>query len=502
MQKTAFRAAIAAFAFTALAAPAVIAKSDDAPVTEAQLAEHIRVLAGDAFEGRAPGTDGENRTIAYIIGEWAKAGLEAVPGSATPWLQPVPLVESEAISGDAKLRVHGREFALEDDGIMLTGRDASVTLKDVPAVFVGYGIDGAGKVATDVKGKLAIMLFDNPPFGDRPLRYRERRQMLAEAGAAAVLVVATDAVPWAQLRGALGGKTVRPAQEMSEAPAISGFLSLEAADALFARAGQDGGALREAAKSPDYRGLSLPVTADFSATSSIRPFVSNNVVAKLPGAKPDGKAVLFLGHWDHLGICRPAGAADRICNGAVDNASGIAVLIEVAKRLGRGPRPDRDIYFLATTAEEKGLLGAYYFADHPALPLGDITVALNIDTIAISPRGTPVATIGRGRPAYDAMVREVATSLGRRIDTDGEADAFVQRQDGWALGAKNVPSLMVGGSFSDMGLLEAFLGSDYHGPGDNFTDQVPLGGAAEDADLHVALGRAFADTRRWPGGAQ
>src|SRR5690606_3996847 len=154
------------------------------------------------------------------------------------------------------------------------------------------------------------------------------------------------------------------------------------------------------------------------------------------------------------------------------------------------------------TAEEKGLLGASYFADHPVLPLGDITVALNIDTIAISPRGTPVATIGRGRPAYDAVVRDVATSLGRRIDSDGEADAFVQRQDGWALGAKNVPSLMVGGSFSDMGLLEAFLGSDYHGPGDNFTDKVPLGGAAEDADLHVALGRAFADTRRWPGGTQ
>jgi len=502
MQNTAFRAAVAAFAFTVFAAPGAFSKGVDAPVTEAQLAEHIRILAGDAFEGRAPGTDGEDRTIAYIIGEWAKAGLEAVPGSATPWLQPVPLVESAAISGDAKLRVHGRDFALEDDGIMLTGRDPSVTLKDVPAVFVGYGIDGTGKVATDVKDKLAIMLFDNPPFGDKPPRYRERRKMLAEAGAAAVLVVATDAVPWAQLRGALGGKTVRPAREMSEGPAISGFLSLEAADALFARAGQDGGALREAARGPDYRGISLPVTADFSATSSIRPFVSNNVVAKLPGAKPDGKAVLFLGHWDHLGICGPEGAADRICNGAVDNASGIAVLIEVAKRLASGPRPDRDIYFLATTAEEKGLLGASYFADHPVLPLGDITVALNIDTIAISPRGTPVATIGRGRPAYDAVVRDVATSLGRRIDSDGEADAFVQRQDGWALGAKNVPSLMVGGSFSDMGLLEAFLGSDYHGPGDNFTDKVPLGGAAEDADLHVALGRAFADTRRWPGGTQ
>ena len=241
------------------------------------------------------------------------------------------------------------------------------------------------------------------------------------------------------------------------------------------------------------------MTADFTAESAVRPFASHNIIAKLPGAKPDGKAVLFLGHWDHLGICAPEGEADRICNGAVDNASGIAVLIEIAKRLGQGVRPDRDIYFMATTAEEKGLLGAHWFADHPVVPLSDITVALNVDTIAISPRGTPVATIGRGKPAYDAVVRDIATKLGRTLDEDGEADAFIQRQDGWALGAKGVTSLMVGGSFSDMKLLEAFLGSDYHQAADNFSDKIPLGGAAEDADLHVALGRAFADTKRWPG---
>lgn len=497
MQTIKFHAAIAAVAL-AFAAPATFARDGDAPVTEAQLAEHIRMLAGDAFEGRAPGTDGEDRTIAYVVGEWAKAGLQAVPGSATPWLQPVPFVETQALTGTAKFQVNGRDVALGDDGIILTGRDATVGLEKVPAVFIGYGIDGAGKVNADVKGKLAIMLFDNAPFGEKLPGYRERRQMLADAGAAGVLVIATDAVPWAQLREAVGSKAVRLASASVGAP-VSGFLSVEAANALLAQAGQDGGALRKAAKSRNYRGVALPVTADVSTTSSIRTFTSNNILAKLPGAKPDGKAVLFLGHWDHLGICAPDSATDRICNGAVDNASGIAVLIEVAKRLGSGTRPDRDMYFLATTAEEKGLLGAHYFADHPVVPLGDITVALNIDTIAISPRGTPVATIGRGKPAYDAVVRGVATKLGRKLDEDGEADAFVQRQDGWALGAKGVTSLMVGGSFSDMPLLEAFLGGDYHGPGDNFSDKIPLGGAAEDADLHVALGRAFADTQAWPG---
>lgn len=501
MQTIKFHAAIAAVALAAFAAPATFAKDAEAPITEAQLAGHIRILAGDAFEGRAPGSDGEDRTIAYVVGEWAGAGLQAVPGSATPWLQPVPFVETQSVTGTAKFKVNGRDFALEDDGIILTGRDASVALENVPAIFVGYGVDGAGKVNADVKGKLAIMLFDNAPFGDKLPQYRVRRQMLADAGAAGVLVIATDALPWAQLRESVGSKTVRLASAPASAP-VSGFLSLEAADALLTKAGQDSGAVREAAKSPDYRGLALPVTADLSAASTIRAFNSNNIVAKLPGAKPDGKAVLFLGHWDHLGICAPDSAADRICNGAVDNASGIAVLIEVAKRLGGGARPDRDIYFLATTAEEKGLLGAQYFAEHPVVPLGDITVALNIDTIAISPRGTPVATIGRGKPAYDAVVRDAATKLGRKLDEDGEADAFVQRQDGWALGAKGVTSLMVGGSFSDMPLLEKFLEGDYHGPGDNFSDKIPLGGAAEDADLHVALGRAFADTKRWPGNAK
>lgn len=493
------RAAIAAVALVAVSVPMAHAKGGgDAPVTEEQIAQHIRVLASDAFEGRGPGTEGEDRTIAYIVGEWAKAGLEAVPASETPWLQPVPFVETQATGGTAKFKVNGRDFALEDDGVIVTGRDASVSLANVPAVFVGYGIDGNGKVNADVAGKLAIMLFDNAPFGDKLPRYRERRQLLADAGAAGVLIVATDASPWTQLRQALGAKTTR----LGDAPAgpqVSGYISLEAADALLGKAGQNGQALRDAAKAADYAGVALPVSADIATTSAVRSYASNNIIAKLPGAKPDGKAVLFLGHWDHLGICRPNDPVDRICNGAVDNASGIAVLIEVAKRLASGQRPDRDIYFMATTAEEKGLLGAHYFASHPVLPLSDITVALNIDTIAISPRGTPVATIGRGRPAYDALIRDVATKLGRKLDDDGEADAFVQRQDGWALGAKGVPSLMVGGSFSDMKLLEAFLGSDYHRPGDKMSDKVPLGGAAEDADLHVALGRAFADTKRWAG---
>lgn len=491
------RALLAAAAAFALA-PIAVAQTDK-PVTEAELAAHIDVLASDIFEGRAPGTTGEYRTIAYVTGEWAKAGLVPVPGSATPWLQPVPLVESKNLGGTASFRRDGRAIALEDDGILLSSRTASAELKDLPLVFVGYGVDATGKVAADVRGKIAVMLFDNAPFGTNLPRYRDRRRLLGEAGAAAVLVVAGESLPWVQLKGALMNASITLASNAATGPGVSGFLAPTAFDTLVTRAGEKSDELRAAAKSPDFVARDLGIRADVTAATAIRAFDSHNVVGKLPGAKPDGKAIVIMGHWDHLGICRPEGAPDRICNGAVDNASGIAVMIEVAKRLGQGARPDRDIYFLATTAEESGLLGAYHFADNPVVPLTDITVALNIDTIAISPRGTPVATIGRGSVPHDALVAEVATKLGRKLDTDGEADAFVQRQDGWAFGAKGVVSLMAGGSFSDMALLQAFLGSNYHGPADQPGQPYPLGGAAEDADLHVALARAFGSIKRWAG---
>lgn len=497
MIQRALLAAAAAFALS----PIAYAQADK-PVTEAELAAHIDILASDAFQGREPGTEGEYRTIAYVTGEWARAGLVAVPGSATPWLQPVPLVETQNQGGTASFRRDGRAIMLEDDGILLTSRTAQVALKDLPVVFVGYGVDATGKVAADVRGKLAVMLFDNVPFGTNLPRYRDRRRLLAEAGASAVLVVAGEALPWAQLKNALAGSSTTLATNAASGPAVSGFVAPTAFDTLVTRAGATSDELRAAAKIPDFTARDLDISADLTASSNIRAFDSHNIIAKLPGTKPDGKAIVIMGHWDHLGICRPEGAPDRICNGAVDNASGIAVMIEVAKRLGQGARPDRDIYFLATTAEESGLLGAYYFADNPVVPLGDITVALNIDTIAIAPRGAPVAVIGHGSAPHDAVVADVVAKLGRKLDSDGEADAFVQRQDGWAFGAKGVVSLMTGGSFSDMALLQAFLGSDYHGPADQPGKPYPLGGAAEDADLHVALARAFGSVTRWAGVAK
>ena len=210
---------------------------------------------------------------------------------------------------------------------------------------------------------------------------------------------------------------------------------------------------------------------------------------------------MVLGHWDHLGICRPEGEADRICNGAVDNASGMAMIIEAARALAAGTRPDRDILFMGTTAEEMGLLGAEHFGANLTLPAGKLVAAINIDTVAIAPAGAPVAIVGRGTTPLDPLVDQAARELGRKVDADLEANAFIQRQDGYALTRAGVPTVMVGGSFSDLGKLGAFLSGPYHKHDDDLNRPIELGGAAEDTVLTVALVRKLADPKVYRPGA-
>ena len=282
-----------------------------------------------------------------------------------------------------------------------------------------------------------------------------------------------------------------------DAPPLDAVASGAFANELFRAAGKKRRSLQKSAEKPGFTAIDLPVTATLQVTSEVTKFASYNLIGKLRGTKPGSGAVLMLGHWDHLGICREETAKDRICNGAVDNASGIAVLIETAKTLAAGPPSDRDIYFMATTAEEQGLLGAYAYADDPNIPLEDIVIALNIDTVAIAPRGAKVAIIGRGQTGLDSIIDAIAVDMGRSVETGKESNAFIQRQDGWALAAKGVPVLMVGGSFADVSLLEAFMDGAYHGPDDEATDTLELGGAAQDADLHIALARYFADISKY-----
>lgn len=237
-----------------------------------------------------------------------------------------------------------------------------------------------------------------------------------------------------------------------------------------------------------------PAQAEFLAhVARLGSFTSHNVVGVARGRRPDGKAVVLMAHWDHIGICAPL-AADKICNGAVDNASGVAAIIAVAEQVARMGL-DRDVWFVATGAEELGLLGARAFADEPPLPLASIVAGFNLDTIAIAPAGAKVAIVAPPRSQLEELVRSSALAVGRKWDGDREADDFLRRQDGWVLAERGVPMVMAGGSFSDLALLRRFLASGYHDPDDELRADTDLGGAVDDSNLHLELVRRAASRK-------
>ena len=464
-------------------------------VTEADLRTHIAVLASDDFEGRAPGTEGETKTINYIAESWKAAGL--IPAASDgSWFDPVAMVSRGQGVAKFNFTAKDRVLRVASDDIVLIGKDATYTKKALPLFFGGYGVMPDGSVIDGVAGKAVVILLDRPEFAPEDMQSpRARREALAAAGAEAVIMVADSQGEWAAVRRQLLSRSISLQTQEKRAP-LEGAISSEFAVALVTAARRDWDKLRQHAKAKAFVGEDLGIESNFDITTDVRRFDSYNVVGKIKGKTKRSGAVMYMGHWDHLGICEPEGEADRICNGAVDNASGIAVLTEVAEALSK-KRHDRDIYFVATTGEESGLLGAYAFADKPALPLDQIVVLLNVDTIAIAPRGAKVTIIGRGTTKLDGVIDSIAKKAGRRIESSTDANAFLQRQDGWALSQKGVPALMVGGSFADLDLTQKFLGSDYHGPNDELTDSTELGGAAEDAMLHIELGKYFANTRKY-----
>ncbi|QAY79186.1 M28 family peptidase [Sphingosinicella sp. BN140058] len=462
----------------ALATPLSAGVSTDA------LERHIDILASDAFEGRAPGSTGEKKTTDYIVAQWQAIGLEPA-GDDGGWLQQVTLVNrtplTQTVSWRRKLRHHGQD----QSAVLLLGNGPRESLSSAPLWFVGYG-NKIGNI--DLKGAVVLILREAP---EGIPDYDTRVTALAGRGAAAVISVAPAEVPWRSVQMAY--ERGRDVLEASIVPSLRGVMSRDAAIELIRFAGGDPEMLRKAAADTGFAPRRLKVSGTIDANTQVKRTLTHNVIGRLRGSANSGESLLYLGHWDHLGICRAEGEPDRICNGAVDNASGIAALIEIARGLAAAPRRPRDTLFLATTAEELGLLGARAFAARPPVPLSSIVAAINLDTVAIAPKGEKVAVMGRGVPALDSLVDATVKQAGRTLDTDDEADALVQRQDGWALAQFGVPTLMVGGSFSDMKLLEMFLGGNYHQAGDNPGPGLVLDGAAEDADLLVALGLKLTD---------
>jgi Zn-dependent M28 family amino/carboxypeptidase len=470
-----------------------------AAVTPGQLRSHIDILASDAFEGRAPGTEGESKTTDYIAGQFQRLGLEpAATGGG--WLQPVRIVSRSPLTQSSQWRIGRARIELDQEGLIMIGSRARVRVKRAPVVFAGHGAvipdKGIDQLAgADVKGAVVLILYEGPDVPGFPA-YAERVQAAADRGAAAVIGIVADDISWSAILAGFNEGQNRLHEPAP--PPIQGAMSQASAARILHLARTPLAALLDAAPGPSFAAVAVPLTATLEVRTQIRTLTTHNVVGRLRGGGATGESLLYLAHWDHLGICRAEGEADRICNGAVDNASGVAVFIEVARALAAGPRPERDILFVATTAEELGLLGAERFATQPPVPIGSIVAAINLDTVAIARKGQKVAVVGRGVAPLDRLIDETAREQGRALDSDREADALLERQDGWALARAGVPSVVVGGFFADMAELGAFLSGPYHQPGDNPGPHLMLDGAAEDADLLIALGRKLADPARYP----
>jgi len=491
-------------AFLAAVAAAVSpAPAPASPITERDLRRHIEILASDEYEGRKPGTEGGNKTALYIATELQRAGLRPGASSAS-WYEMVALAERALAAQrnrwwmEAKGRSAARPLSVAEGDIILAGRDPSIAIADAPVVFVGHGLQIEGVrddlAGVDLKGAIVLILPGRPdPMASVP-SYNARRADLARRGAAAVLAVAGPRAPWEEMRAALAAPKIELVS--ADRAAVEGAIARPAIEALVRAAGLDLATIEDAARLPGFRAMRLG-RASLDVTASVRRLDSPNVIGRIAGTDPAKGAVVYLAHWDHLGVCRPEGAADRICNGAVDNASGVAVMIEVARRMARGPKPVRDVYFVATTAEENGLLGARAFVASPPVPLAGIVGAINIDTVAIAPRTDMVAVIGKGMTPLDPLIEKVVGEAGRKLVPDDAVNELVQRQDGWVLMERGVSAVMVGGAYADPIPLAGFLGGPYHKPEDDLEREIVLDGAAQDGDLMLALGRALADPARY-----
>jgi hypothetical protein len=477
----------------AVAAPAGAAP--EPPLDQDALRKHIAYLADDALEGRKPGTQGGDKAAFYIAQQMQAAGLS--PGAqGGGWYQPVSLVERIPQSVTQDWRAKGGTVNLASGSFQFTARDTELRVDKAGVIFGGFGLDlpdqgFADLKGVDVSGKIVLLLSGRPQGATNAPGLEVRRRALAQAGALAVIALTGPSDPWDLIREQLDRGRTTLANE-PHAP-LEGALAFEAWTRLIKEGGRDPEALAAAAGQPGFVAVPLDLSVTMTVRSRLRPFESVNVIGKLEGKSRPDEAVLYLAHWDHLGLCRPPGAEDRICNGAVDNASGIAVMVEIARRLAEGPRPQRSLYFVATTAEEMGLYGARVLAAHPPVQRDHIAAALNLDTVAIAPAGEPVAIIGRGRTHLDPLIEKVARSQGRKIDDSEAANAFITRQDGWELLKVGIPAVMVGGGFSDAARLANFLAGDYHKPSDDLSKPIPLDGAAEDGALQVVLGRVMGD---------
>ncbi|KRG57583.1 peptidase M20 [Stenotrophomonas koreensis] len=499
------------------------------------LNRHVQVLASEAFEGRAPASAGEQRTVDYLVEQFSAAGLQP-GGEDGRWVQEVPLVRvSTRQTPTARLHlgdsvrelVNGQDITLQS-----LQPQAQITLDRLPLVFIGYGINAPERgwddyKQQDLRGKIAIVLINDADFhagqpgafDGRAVTYYGRwtykYEEAARRGAAGVLIVhdtAAAAYPWATVRASgtspLFDIQRPPAEAMAAHTPLRGWIEPGVARELFAAAGQDLDQLSRQAMQADFVPVALAGVA-LSAELALlhEPVRSRNVVARLDGGSHAGEAVVFSAHWDSYGIGQPDAQGRTVRPGAVDNATGVAAVLELARVFAAGPQPQRSLYFVAFTAEEKGLLGASYFAAHPPVPLAQVAAVLNIEMFSPDGATADIASWGRGRVSLEQDLAEVASARGRYYSPDPDLEAgFFYRADHFAFARLGVPAITIGAGLDalDGGITagrqrrQAYFANCYHQACDGWDASWNPAGLAADTLLVYDLGHRLANSRQWP----
>lgn len=527
-------AALALGACAIASGPEPMEPSGPAPISTAEMSEHIRVLSSDEYGGRGIATEHEQMTIDYVTRAWAAAGFE--PGGADGgWTQPVTLRRFNMSDAEASVSVGGRMIRLDQgEEIVMSTRlpdaDGQVELSNVPLVFVGYGTNAPERNwndfdGVDVRGKIIVVLINDADFEEPGLdtfngramtyygRWTYKYEEAARQGAVGVLIVHEDAPAsygWTTVRNSWTGPQfdIERADPASERTPLEAWISRSTAVELFAQAGLDFEALKAQARTPDFQAVEIPgATFDGSYALESDSIQTNNIVGRLPGTTHANESILYTAHWDHIGIGEPDADGDAIFNGAVDNATGTTALIELAQLFGSSPRPERSIVLIGFTAEESGLLGSEFYASNPLYDPAVTVAGFNIDSMNVMGRTTDVAVTGSGYSTLETLLAEHAGRLGRSVTADPSPEAgYFFRSDHFPLARRGIPMLYAdGGSVLREGGAEAMQvwGADYranryHQANDEWSASWNLEGMAEDIMLMYGMGMELANSRQWP----
>jgi Zn-dependent M28 family amino/carboxypeptidase len=498
---------------------------------EARFRAHIKTLASDEFGGRAPATEGEALTVAYLENEFRSLGLEPMNGD--DYTQSVPLT-SIILQGTPSLRISGDgddlSLAYEEDQMVFTRRLMSQSqLQDSELVFVGYGINAPERnwndyEGVDVKGKTVVMLVNDPGFatqdpeifnGNAMTIYGRWTYKYAEAarqGAAGAIVVhetAAASYPWTTVTSGWGGPQFDIVRENKgeDLCQVEAWITTESATALFAKAGLNIDDLYEAAKQPGFQAIPLGLNANIVLDTEIEQTQSYNVGGLVKGTQSPEEIFLYTAHWDHLGTNHDI-EGDGIYNGAIDNATGTAAILELARIFSQSQvKPKRSILFLAVGAEESGLLGSKYYAAHPLFPMNTTVAGINIDAMSVVGPTHDIVVVGHGQSQLDNLLVTAAQTQQRVVKPNPHPErGYYYRSDHFEFAKKGVPMMYAksGHDHREHGpefgkaKSDEYIANYYHQPSDEYSDEWDLSGAVEDLELYYLVGRAVVDSDQWP----